>query len=243
MELTDFYKLIIWDVLNPFFLNLKKNKRYKLDFKYTGLNLGGGIDNPPNWLDIDGGATHFLVKKLPKFITSKFFKNFHISSNFTFNEYYKKLNSFDSIYHNLSFGIPFGDETVPNIFSSHFFEHLFKEDCEFVLKESYRVLKPSGIIRICVPSLDDEVNDIENAINEYKNGNTQKVQKYVTSDIVGHYPKFSVHRYMYNFEELKYMLENAGFIDIEQKSFKKGSIPNVEKLDTRNGLIVEARKE
>ena len=68
MKLKDVYKLIIWDILNPFPLKIKKYKKYKFDSSFAGINLGGGIDNPPAWLDIDGGATHFLVKKLPKFM-------------------------------------------------------------------------------------------------------------------------------------------------------------------------------
>lgn len=244
MKLKDLYKLVIWDILNPFLLNLRKHNKYKFDSSFTGINLGSGIDNPPNWLDVDGGATHFFVKKLPKFITSKFFKYFNMANNYSFEEYYEKLNSFKSIHFNLCNGIPFESEAIPNIFSSHFFEHLFKNDCdcEFLLKECYRVLKSGGLIRICVPSLDDEVIAIKEAIDEYENGTINKIQKYVTSDIVGYNSKFSNHRFMYDYKELHNLLQKIGFIEIERKYFKKGNIPDVELLDTRNGIFVEAKK-
>ena len=198
MKLKDLYKLISWDIINPFLLNLKKDNKYKFTSSFTGINLGSGCDNPPNWLGIDGGVTLFLIKKLPKCIISRFFKYFNMANNSSFEEYYKKINSFNSIHFDLCYGIPFESESIPNIFSSHFLEHLFKDDCEFLLKECYRVLKSGGLIRICVPSLDGEVIAIRKAIDEYENGNINKIQKYVTSDIVGYNSKFSNHRFMYD---------------------------------------------
>lgn len=242
MKLNDFYKLVVWDIFNPILLNLKRHKKYKFDSSLTGLNLGCGIDNPPNWMGVDGGATHLLVKKFPKFITSKIFKKFNMADNYSFKEYYEKLNSFDSIHFDLCYGIPFESESIPNIFSSHFFEHLFKKDCEFLLKECYRVLKSGGLIRICVPSLDDEVLAIKEAIDEYEKGNIKKIQKFVTSDIVGYNSKFSNHRFMYNHNELYNLLQTIGFVEIERRYLKKGNIQDVELLDTRNGLILEAKK-
>lgn len=58
--------------------------------------------------------------------------------------------------------IPIKDETVKIIFSSHFFEHISDEDCLFVLRESYRLLMPNGVIRISVP-------DMEKAFLAYRN--------------------------------------------------------------------------
>ena len=242
MKLKDLIKLVIWDILNPFFLDLRKHKKYKFNSSLTGINLGSGIDNPPNWLGVDGGATPFLVKNFPKFITSKAFKNFNMADNYSFEEYYDKLNSFTSIHFDLCNGIPFECESIPNVFSSHFFEHLFKDDCELLLKECYRVLKSGGLIRICVPSLDDEVIAIKEAIDEYEIGNINKIQKYVTCDIVGHRSKFSNHRFMYDYKELHNLLQNIGFIDIERQYFKKGNIPDVKLLDTRDGIFLEAKK-
>jgi len=162
--------------------------------------------------------------------------------NYSFDEYYVKLKSFKSIHFDLCNGLPFENESISYIFSSHLIEHLFKKDCEFLLKECYRVLKSCGLIRICVPSLDDEVVAIKEAIAEYENGNINKIQKYVTSDIVGYKSKFSNHRYMYNYEKLHKLLHNKGFVEIERKNYKHGNIPDVRLLDSRDGIIVEAKK-
>ena len=53
------------------------------------------------------------------------------------------------IVHDLSKGIPIEENSVDEIFSSHFLEHV--EDMIFVMKEIYRVCKPGAIIKIKVP--------------------------------------------------------------------------------------------
>jgi hypothetical protein len=47
---------------------------------------------------------------------------------------------------------------------------------------------------------------------------------------------------MYNFIELKKSLKTVGFKNIREFQFKKGNIPDVELLDTREGIFVEAVK-
>ena len=56
---------------------------------------------------------------------------------------------------NILGGLPFEDNTTDVVYSSHFLEHLSQEQADFVLKESYRILKKDGIIRIVVPDLED----------------------------------------------------------------------------------------
>lgn len=242
MKIKDFGKLLLWDIINPIILKIKRRKRYDIPDTITGINIGCGFDNPPNWLGVDGGATLLLIRSLPNFIIKPFFKSFNMGAIYSFDEYSKRVKNIRIIHHDLLFGLPFKNESVPNIFSSHFFEHLFKKDAIKLLKESFRVLKPNGYIRICVPSIDTEVAAIKTAIDEYDNGNILPIQKYVTSEIVGHIASFSNHRWMYNFQELKKLLVIAGFFEIKQTMYGKGQIPNIESLDTRDGLFIEARK-
>jgi len=61
---------------------------------------------------------------------------------------------------NILDGLPFEDQSIDAIYSSHFLEHLKVEEAKFVLKESHRILKPLGVIRIVVP-------DLENVCREY----------------------------------------------------------------------------
>ena len=246
MRLKELIKHFVWEFINSPLLKIKKNKVYSFDPAYKGLNLGCGFENTPGWIGIDGGVAHVIVRKLPKFMVKLLLKKFSMSSKYSFREYYSKLKSMKIIHYNLLYGIPFADNTVPNIFTSHFVEHFSRDEGEFLLRESYRALRPNGIIRIVVPSLDEEVQKMKEAITDYYSGEIEKIQEFVTTQKRGytshfqHY--FHHHRRMYNFPELESVLSRVGFREIKEREYKKGNIPDVEMLDTRHGLFVEAVK-
>ena len=55
---------------------------------------------------------------------------------------------------------------------------------------------------------------------------------------------YSRHKYMYDFELLSKMFENAGFKNIKRFKFREGSLPELERLDNRpeDSLFIEASK-
>jgi SAM-dependent methyltransferase len=61
---------------------------------------------------------------------------------------------------NLLNGFPFPDKHFDVVYSSHVLEHFSPDEGEFLIRESYRVLKVGGIIRIVVP-------DLEGSCREY----------------------------------------------------------------------------
>lgn len=61
---------------------------------------------------------------------------------------------------NLLAGFPYGDALFDAVYSSHVLEHFDPDQAAFLVRESYRVLKTGGIIRIVVP-------DMESACREY----------------------------------------------------------------------------
>jgi SAM-dependent methyltransferase len=63
-------------------------------------------------------------------------------------------NNKNVIAHNLLSGIPFADNSFDIVYHSHVLEHFSKADGELFIKECYRVLHPSGIIRVVVPDLE-----------------------------------------------------------------------------------------
>lgn len=52
----------------------------------------------------------------------------------------------------LRLGIPYPDASISEIYSSHLFEHLPFRSLKRLLDECYRVLKPSGTLRVAVPN-------------------------------------------------------------------------------------------
>ncbi|NJO20530.1 MAG: methyltransferase domain-containing protein [Spirulinaceae cyanobacterium RM2_2_10] len=58
------------------------------------------------------------------------------------------------IAYDLTQGIPFPDESFSVAYHSHLLEHLPKSAAEPFLRECYRVLQPSGTLRVAVPDLE-----------------------------------------------------------------------------------------
>jgi predicted SAM-dependent methyltransferase len=58
-------------------------------------------------------------------------------------------------------GIPFPNNYFDSVYCSHLLEHLFTSEADALVPEIYRVLKPSGVVRIVVP-------DLEQIISQYK---------------------------------------------------------------------------
>jgi len=56
-----------------------------------------------------------------------------------------------AVAHDLTKPIPLQDGSVEGILSEHFFEHILEKDIEFLLSESFRVLKPGSLMRMAVP--------------------------------------------------------------------------------------------
>ena len=53
--------------------------------------------------------------------------------------------------------LPFEDNSVKAIYTSHTLEHILPHKLAFVFSEFYRVLKPSGLIRVVVPDIDKDI--------------------------------------------------------------------------------------
>ena len=66
---------------------------------------------------------------------------------------------------NLLNGFPFPDKHFDVVYSSHVLEHFSPEEGEFLIRESYRVLKVGGIIRIVVPDLEGSCQEYLKVLN------------------------------------------------------------------------------
>jgi predicted SAM-dependent methyltransferase len=66
---------------------------------------------------------------------------------------YKSTN-FMSFYYRKGDTLPFDSDSFNFVFSEHFFEHLFLDETLCLMKECYRILRPHGVLRTCVPDAD-----------------------------------------------------------------------------------------
>lgn len=70
--------------------------------------------------------------------------------------------------HNLLERFPFQDSTFDAVYSSHVLEHFPPSGGNFLLRESFRVLKPGGIIRIVVPDLESTCREYVRILDGYE---------------------------------------------------------------------------
>lgn len=129
------------------------------------------------------------------------------------------------LYCDLAKGIPFPDQSVTAIYSSHVFEHLTYKEAQILLDECLRVLIPGGKFSICVPNarlyLSAYVNsrDItDERFFEYRPAYNRTTRM----DYVNYVAYMDgEHKYMFDEENLVYILRQKGFKNARLRSFDK----------------------
>lgn len=200
------------------------------------VNLGCGLAVAPGWWNVDA-SLNALVAGAPLFFLRIMYRISGASRYYTEDQYCTLLRDNRFIHHDLGHSISFQDKSVDYVYSSHFLEHLFEKQGEQLLKETYRILKPGGTVRVCVP-------DLTYAIELYRKGEKERMLRdYFFVEDMGSF--LARHKYMYDFELLSKALRAAGFEDITQCSYRKGEVPDIELLDNRpdETLFVEATKQ
>lgn len=199
------------------------------------VNLGCGLAVAPGWINIDG-SLNALVASLPAPFHRLAYRLTGANRYYSEQEYCQLLGNNFFVQHDLAYSIPLDSNSADFVYSSHFLEHLFRNDAENLLRESYRVLKPGGTVRIVVP-------DLEYALTLYDAGKKEAMlsQYFFVEDDDSYYAR---HKYMYDFAMLESALQKAGFHEVERCGFQTGHTPDLTILDNRaeESLFVEARR-
>ncbi|HEY4286739.1 MAG TPA: methyltransferase domain-containing protein [Puia sp.] len=125
-------------------------------------------------------------------------------------------------------GIPFPDNSVQKIYSSHTFEHFSFQEAKVVLQECRRALAPGGLFLICVPNarlyieayLNNPDDNFIHSLPDYHkpgyNGTTRM-------DLVNYVAYMGgEHKYMFDQENLLHILTMNGFKNVRQREFDPG---------------------
>ena len=132
----------------------------------------------------------------------------------------------------LNVPLPFPDESVSSIYSSHVLEHFFYSDLIRLLIDCKRVLKPGGSFSACVPDASIYVRSYMDADTFDRSFLVYKPA--VISDLkmdVLNYMAYmdGHHRYMFDSENLLRVLTTAGFTDVRSRDFD----PALDKFDRK----------
>lgn len=161
----------------------------------TKLNLGSFTNMAAyDWINID-------ILNLEQFAKDNYFK------------FYQK---------DVREGLPFENDSVSLIFSSHMLEHLTYDEGKKLLNECKRVMKKGAIARFLVPNAElliskykDNNLDMFDEINDGAAGSKSQIGKLWSI-------LFSGHQAAYDFATIKEMAEAVGF-KVEKKSFMEGN--------------------
>lgn len=212
--------------------------------KEIKLNLGCGPSGINGWTNYDYGILP-LISTLPRvrYILIKL----GILGKF-YQIKWPKIELVD-----IRKKFPLENDKVGVVFCSQVLEHFEYWEARLILSECYRVLKSGGILRISVP-------DIEKIVSNYLH-DKDKVEaarefgKTVFGDVKDIIPnriqKISTlfiryHKWHYNFQYLKQLLEETGFKKITKCDFRKGNTPDLSKLELEihqpTSMYIEAYK-
>jgi predicted SAM-dependent methyltransferase len=198
------------------------------------INVGSGVFVAEGWINIDTSLNAFFAQA-PSFLLHRLYSltgSRHVISR---RDYISILENNTFLFHNVQYGLPFPDESVDYIYSSHFLEHLFRDDAYAFLHECFRVVKKNGVLRLCVP-------DLEHVMSLYKVGRKQEALSFFFAGPAA--PYRARHKYLYDFELIKELLVEVGFAHIQRCAYRTGTVPDLEKLDNRpdETLFVEVHK-
>ena len=129
------------------------------------------------------------------------------------------VESKNGVYMDAGQTFPLPDAAFDYVFSEHLFEHLTYPQAQNMLRESYRVLKRGGVIRIATPDLrfllglyQDPEKPLHKEYIAYtaKNGGVPPTAVYV----INRFHTAWGHQIIYDKETLTEALQQAGFKDI-----------------------------
>jgi predicted SAM-dependent methyltransferase len=138
---------------------------------------------------------------------------------------------------------PFADNTFDRIFSEHMIEHVSHEDGARMLAECYRVLKPSGRIRITTP-------DLAFLMRLYINGGDEVHRRYIEWSaasfpgviapeapyVINNFVRDWGHKFIYDKHTLTRQFEDTGFCEIESCPLGESSHDDLRGLDREDRM-------
>jgi predicted SAM-dependent methyltransferase len=217
---------------------LRARRRIDPERQPVKINVGSGLVVAPEWIHVDVGLP-FLFASFPRAAQRWLYRRLPDSSaarrDFTEDEFVAVLSEHQFVHHRVEYGLPFENGVATHVYTSHLLEHLFLSHARSLLRECYRVLRPGGVLRVCVP-------DLSHALALFRNGDARGGLEYFFYDSTP--SAFTRHRYMYDFAILEEELRGAGFQHVARVAYREGRTPDLERLDNRpdETLFVEAEK-
>lgn len=224
------------------------------------LNLGCGLRTHPDWVNVDGSWNARLAKHP---FLRKALSSLRILPTERGNVPWNR----DIFVHDVRKRLPFPDCSADAVYASHVLEHLYREQAQQLIHESFRVLASGGIVRIVVPDLHNivceylgerpfgELSASEKALPPGDLLNERLLMRWpspsnhnVVLRIYEAWQDFHSHKWMYDEKSLTHLLLSVGFVDVNRRSYAESLIPNIADVEDPSrilngaGVCIEGRK-
>jgi predicted SAM-dependent methyltransferase len=164
------------------------------------------------------------------------------------------------VYLDLRRRFPLPDDSFDVVFSEHVIEHVDYPDGLHSLRESFRVLRRGGRIRIATPSLERLLRLYDANLSDVQRRYLSWARESFVADADVDLPGFVVnnfvrawgHRFVYDAQTLRYAVDRAGFVDIEEHAVGESGderlrgleshIPEAAEFNAYETIVLEARK-
>lgn len=164
--------------------------------------------------------------------------------------------------HDLTKPLPFKNNSVDCIYSSHTLEHLYFDDAKKLLNECFRVLKPGGLIRVVVPDLKAYANEYlsekklepndfwESKADKFLDQVRLRPRNFSSGKFFSRFYNWindtASHKWMYDTDSLTHYLKMARFKKIKRRGFNQSKIKDIKNLEQKarlgNAVCLEAQK-
>ncbi len=211
------------------------------------LNLGSGPSGINGWLNYDTGVLPWLSKR-PQLrhlvcILGLLPKNYDVD--------WPGIELVD-----IRSKFPLDGNSVDYIYCSQVLEHFERYEAINILKESLRVLKLNGVIRVSVPDIskmllnynEQSTKDPETAAREINVLWWGFEKDILPGTFISKISRLFIrdHQWHYNVASMKKLLSDAGFRHAKILSFRKGETPDLDRVEIeihkKHSLYIEAKK-
>ena len=152
-----------------------------------------------------------------------------------------RVNGAPFVHHDVTRPLPVEDGVFEWAYSEHLLEHISQADAIVWLKDVRRVVKPGGLVRLTTPDLARYVSAYAASDTAFFDEHSSRLRAFGLpamptrpAFMVNQIFQFWGHRWIYDFDELAYVLVQAGFAAdaIRRRAFQDSAIAEMGALDS-----------